>query len=49
MKDLKVYIDYKSPYAYIAKDATYALEQEFGIETVDKYDYQAKFPLPLAA
>ncbi len=36
MKDLKVYIDYKSPYAYIAKDATYALEREFGIE-IDWY------------
>lgn len=29
---LTVYIDYKSPYAYIAKDPTYALEEEFGIE-----------------
>lgn len=28
---LTVYIDYKSPYAYIAKDPTYALEEEFGI------------------
>ncbi|MBL6691399.1 MAG: 2-hydroxychromene-2-carboxylate isomerase, partial [Pseudomonadales bacterium] len=36
MKELKVYIDYKSPYAYIAKDATYQLEQEFGIE-IDWY------------
>ena len=33
---LKVYIDYKSPYAYIAKDPTYALEQEFEIE-IDWY------------
>ena len=33
---LKVYIDYKSPYAFIAKDATYRLEQEFGIE-IDWY------------
>lgn len=33
---LKVYIDYKSPYAFIAKDATYQLEQEFGIE-IDWY------------
>ena len=29
---LQVYIDYKSPYAFIAKDPTYQLEQEFGIE-----------------
>ena len=33
---LEVYIDFKSPYAYIAKDATYALEDEFGIE-IDWY------------
>ncbi len=31
MKPLTVYIDFKSPYAYIAKDATYALEDQFGI------------------
>lgn len=31
---LTVYIDYKSPYAYIAKDPTYALEEMFGI-TID--------------
>lgn len=29
---LEVYIDFKSPYAFIAKDATYQLEQEFGLE-----------------
>lgn len=29
---LTVYIDFKSPYAYIAKDPTYALEAAFGIE-----------------
>ena len=33
---LQVYIDYKSPYAFIAKDPTYQLEQEFGIE-IDWY------------
>ena len=33
---LKVYIDYKSPYAYLAKDPTYQLEVEFGIE-IDWY------------
>lgn len=36
MSDLEVYIDFKSPYAYIAKDPTYALEDEFGIE-IDWY------------
>ena len=36
MSQLKVYIDYKSPYAYIAKDPTYLLEREFGIE-IDWY------------
>lgn len=29
---LEIYIDFKSPYAFIAKDASYALEEEFGIE-----------------
>jgi 2-hydroxychromene-2-carboxylate isomerase len=29
---LIVYIDYKSPYAYLAKDPTYALADELGIE-----------------
>ena len=33
---LEVYIDLKSPYAFIAKDATYQLEQDFGIE-IDWY------------
>ena len=33
---LSVYIDFKSPYAYIAKDPTYALEAMFGIE-IDWY------------
>src|SRR5271163_4643082 len=30
-KDLRFYIDYKSPYAYLAKDPVYDLEREFGI------------------
>jgi 2-hydroxychromene-2-carboxylate isomerase len=33
---LKVYIDFKSPYAFIAMAPTYALEDEFGIE-IDWY------------
>jgi len=28
---LIVYVDFKSPYAYLAKDPTYALERDFGI------------------
>ena len=35
-KVLQVYIDYKSPYAYVAKDPTYQLEEEFGVE-IDWY------------
>jgi len=31
-RPLVVYIDYKSPYAYVAKDPTYRLEADFGIE-----------------
>jgi 2-hydroxychromene-2-carboxylate isomerase len=30
-QQLEVYIDYKSPYAFIAKDPTYALEQDFDV------------------
>jgi len=33
---LKTYIDFKSPYAFIAKDATYQLEQDFDLE-IDWY------------
>ncbi|HEX4210165.1 MAG TPA: DsbA family protein [Candidatus Binataceae bacterium] len=29
--DLRIYIDYKSPYAYLIKDPAYDLEREFGI------------------
>ena len=36
MLKLEVYIDFKSPYAFIAKDPTYALEQKFEIE-IDWY------------
>lgn len=36
MTNLKVYIDYKSPYAFVARDPTYALEDQFGIE-IDWY------------
>jgi len=30
--NVTLYIDYKSPYAYLVKDPAYALEREFGIE-----------------
>ncbi len=40
---LKVYIDYKSPYAFIAIDPTYQLEEEFGIE-VDWYPLTLNIP-----
>ena len=33
---LEVYIDFKSPYAFIAMDATFELEEEFGFE-IDWY------------
>jgi 2-hydroxychromene-2-carboxylate isomerase len=31
-KPLILYVDFKSPYAYLAKDPAYAIEDEFGIE-----------------
>lgn len=31
-RDLRFYIDYKSPYAYLAKDPACELEREFGVE-----------------
>src|SRR3984957_4664718 len=30
-KDLRFYLDYKSPYAYLTKDPLYDLEREFGV------------------
>ncbi|MCB1646047.1 MAG: hypothetical protein KDI36_11370, partial [Pseudomonadales bacterium] len=36
MSELKVYIDFKSPYAFIARDQTWQLEDDFGIE-IDWY------------
>jgi 2-hydroxychromene-2-carboxylate isomerase len=32
LRDLRLYIDYKSPYAYLAKDPAYQLEREFGVQ-----------------
>lgn len=31
-RDIRIYIDFKSPYAYLAKDPAYELEREFGVE-----------------
>ena len=31
-RDLRLYIDYKSPYAYLAKEPARELEKEFGVE-----------------
>ncbi len=31
-RDLRIYIDFKSPYAYLAKDPAYELEREFGVQ-----------------
>jgi 2-hydroxychromene-2-carboxylate isomerase len=31
-RDLRIYIDFKSPYAYLAKEPAYDLEREFGVE-----------------
>ena len=36
MSKLQAFIDFKSPYAYIAKDPTYQLEQDYNIE-IDWY------------
>ena len=30
-QDLRIYMDYKSPYAYLAKDLAYRLEDECGV------------------
>jgi 2-hydroxychromene-2-carboxylate isomerase len=32
MQTVTVYIDYKSPYAYLAKDPTYALERDYPVQ-----------------
>ena len=31
-RDLRFYIDFKSPYAYLTKDPVYELEREFGVQ-----------------
>ncbi len=43
MKTVTCYTDYKSPYAYLAKDLTYELEREFKIE-IDWLPYVLDIP-----
>lgn len=45
---IKVYSDYKSPYAYLAKDLAYELEQETGVE-LDWLPYTLDIPAYLGS
>lgn len=45
---LKLYIDYKSPYAYLAKDPAYALAAETGVE-IDWLPYVLDIPAYLGS
>lgn len=47
-KTIIVYIDYKSPYAYLAKDMTYDLESRFDVE-IDWRPYILDIPAYLGA
>ena len=47
-RTLKLYIDYKSPYAYLAKDPAYRLERETGIE-IDWLPYVLDIPAYLGS
>lgn len=47
-RTLKLYIDYKSPYAYLAKDLVYALERETGVE-IDWLPYVLDIPAYLGS
>jgi len=44
----KLYIDYKSPYAYLAKDPAYRLERDVGIE-IDWLPYILDIPAYLGS
>ena len=46
MRALKVYSDYKSPYAYLAKDLAYALELQTGAQ-LDWFPYKTRRGLKL--
>ena len=45
---LKLYIDYKSPYAYLAKDPAYALAEETGV-AIDWLPYVLDIPAYLGS
>jgi 2-hydroxychromene-2-carboxylate isomerase len=47
-RTLKLYIDYKSPYAYLAKDPAYALAAETGVE-IDWLPYVLDIPAYLGS
>jgi 2-hydroxychromene-2-carboxylate isomerase len=47
-RTIKVYSDYKSPYAYLAKDLVYDLEREAGVE-VDWLPYTLDIPAYLGS
>lgn len=47
-RTLKLYIDYKSPYAYLAKDPAYALERETGV-AIDWLPYVLDIPAYLGS
>src|SRR5258708_15728159 len=48
VRTLTLYIDYKSPYAYLAKDAAYRLERESGVE-IDWRPYTLDIPAYLGS
>ena len=48
IQSLKLYIDYKSPYAYLAKDAAYALARDTGVE-IDWLPYTLDIPAYLGS
>jgi len=45
---LAVYIDYKSPYAYLAKDLVYELERDFAVH-IDWLPYTLDIPSALGS
>ena len=47
-RSLRLFIDYKSPYAYLAKDAAYQLERETGV-TIDWLPYILDIPAYLGS
>jgi 2-hydroxychromene-2-carboxylate isomerase len=47
-RTLKIYSDYKSPYAYLAKDPAYALERETGV-TIEWLPYTLDIPAYLGS